>query len=184
MNENQKACCFTGYRPGKFPFPMSRNSKAYIEFENKLFDVITGLPDKEGCYTFYSGMAMGFDIIAAEIVLMLKKAYKKAKIKLVCVLPFKTQAAKYYPEWKKRYDKILKAADEIICLSENYYNASYQVRNEYMVDRSDIVVTWFDGQTGGTKNTLNYAERKGKQIINVRKNEEKQYSFNIYEISK
>ncbi len=184
MKENSKVCCFTGYRPRKFPFPISNKSNEYIKFENNLFDVIFGLPDKEGCYTFYTGMAMGFDIIAAELVLLLKKAYKKAKIKLICVLPFKTQAAKYYPEWKQRYDKIIKEADEVICLAESYYPSVYQVRNEYMVDTSDIVVTWFDGQSGGTKNTLNYAAAKGKQIINVREIPERKFSFDVYEVTK
>ena len=129
-------------------------------------------------------MAMGFDIIAAELVLLLKKAYKKAKIKLICVLPFKTQSEKFPMEWKKRYDKIIEKADEVICLAENYHPSNYQVRNKYMVDRSDIVVTWFDGQSGGTKNTITYAEKKGKQIINVKDTLQTEKSFVTYEVTK
>ena len=184
MQENSKVCCFTGYRPQKFPFPISKNSEAYLEFENNLFDTIFNLPDKEQCYTFYSGMAVGFDIIAAELVLILKRVYKKAQIKLVCVLPFETQSEKYYPDWKKRYDKVLKEADEVICLSKNYYPSIYQERNIYMVDKSDIVITWFDGQTGGTKNTLDYAERNQKQIINVKNIQKRKFSFDIYKVTK
>jgi len=39
-------------------------------------------------------------------------------------------------------------------------------RNEIMVDQADIVYACFDGrQRGGTYATINYAKRKGKQVI-------------------
>ena len=36
-----------------------------------------------------------------------------------------------------------------------------------MVDNSKTVVTYFDGQRGGTANTLRYAASKKKRIINI-----------------
>ena len=36
-----------------------------------------------------------------------------------------------------------------------------------MVDNSDYVVTWFDGKHGGTENTLKYAAKKRRHIINI-----------------
>ena len=71
-------CCFTGYRPHKFGFEFSENNQEYVKLENKLIDAVFSLAD-EGCYKFYCGMAMGFDLLAAESVIMLKKLYKKAK---------------------------------------------------------------------------------------------------------
>ena len=43
-----------------------------------------------------------------------------------------------------------------------------------MVDNSDYVVTWFDGKRGGTENTLKYAAKKRRHIINLND------SFNDY----
>ena len=67
-NEFEKSCCFTGYRPEKFPFNLERENADYTDFENSLIETVFSLTD-EDCFTFYSGMAMGFDIIAAEAVL-------------------------------------------------------------------------------------------------------------------
>ena len=39
-----------------------------------------------------------------------------------------------------------------------------------MVDNSDYVITWFDGQSGGTKNTIRYAKKIGRQIFNIYEN--------------
>ena len=160
--------CFTGYRPSKMPFPIDSNNPEYIKFENKLIDSVFSVANEENI-TFYTGAAMGFDIIAAEIVLLLKKAKgKEANIKLVCAVPFKNQAEKFPEEWKVRYKNVLENADETVILSDTYYRGCYQRRNEYMVDRSNSVITWFDGQSGGTLNTLIYAKKTGKRIVNIR----------------
>ena len=46
----------------------------YTEFENSLIEELLALIE-QNCFVFYSGMAMGFDIIAAETILLLKNAY-------------------------------------------------------------------------------------------------------------
>ncbi|MDD6478506.1 MAG: SLOG family protein [Oscillospiraceae bacterium] len=167
MANDFKSCCFTGYRPQKFPFALERSSKDYIRFENKLVDAIFSLP-KENCYRFYTGGAMGFDIIAAEIVLMLRDAPRvNTAIELYCVVPFIKQADNFDEEWRQRYENVLNKADKVILISDNYYPGCYQKRNEFMVDNSDFVVTWYDGAAGGTRNTLNYATKKQKRIINL-----------------
>ena len=160
-------CCFTGYRPEKFPFPLSRDNTEFIKFENSLIRLICTLCDS-GCYTFYSGMAMGFDIVAAECVLLARELYGKAAIKLICAVPFIEQSKKFPPEWLERYNAILSAADETILISDTYYKGCYDKRNKFMVDNSDYVVTWFDGHSGGTKNTINYAKKSGRTVINLK----------------
>lgn len=160
-----RKCCFTGYRPSKFPFSMDREDKDYKKFENALIDRLMSLA-RDNCRVFYSGVAMGFDIIAAETVLILKEAYD-TPLKLVCVLPFENQSDTYTSYWKKRYEKVLRQADEVIVLSKEYYQGCYQQRNIYMVDNCDYVLTWYDGKPGGTRNTLDYAAQKGRHIFNV-----------------
>ena len=110
---------------------------------------------------------MGFDIVAAEAVLLLRETYKKAKISLVCAVPFLEQSAAFGREWKRRYNNVLGKSDEVILLSDRYYKGCYRKRNEFMVDNSDFVITWFDGKQGGTHYTLCYAEKKRKRIINL-----------------
>ncbi len=158
------SCCFTGYRPAKFPFSLSEKSREYTDFENLLIKEIFSAYGL-GCRRFYSGMAMGFDIIAAEAVLDLKRI--KPDTMLCCAVPFKGQSSSYSSDWSTRYNNVLKLADEIVYVCDAYSRDSYFKRNKYMVDNSDMVITWFDGRSGGTANTVKYAKRIGRTVINL-----------------
>ena len=176
--ETEYKCCFTGYRPSKLPFDIrNTESKEYKMFENAVIEEILKVC-KAGCRTFYTGMAMGFDILAAEIVLLLKEAYN-TPLKLVCVIPFEAQAQSFPPEWQERYYSILSKCDEKIIIEKDYHIYSYQERNKYMVDNCDFVLTWFDGKKGGTKNTIDYAFKKQRFIFNAF--EEKSERFALQE---
>ena len=160
-----KRCCFTGYRPSKFPFELSGGNGDYDEFLSALESTIFSLYEK-GCSVFYTGMAMGFDIIAAETVVKLKRC-GNSKISLICAVPFKGQGNAYPDDWKERYNNIIKSSDETVVLSQTYYGGCYFKRNHFMVDNCDYVLTWYDGKRGGTMETLNYAAKKGREIINI-----------------
>lgn len=179
MENEFKSCCFTGYRPQKFNFELDDSEPQYTTLINRLSDAIFSLPN-ENCFTFYCGMAMGFDIIAGEIVVMLRKLYKNAKIELVACVPYKNQSETFDAAWKKRYDTLLKSADRIVYISKEYNKGCFSKRNCYMVDNSDFVITWYDGKKGGTLQTLNYAQRKGKKIINIAQNGVHDYPIEDY----
>ena len=166
MSSIGTTCCFTGYRPEKFSFELYKQTKEYLDFENKLYSAVFSLAN-EGITKFYCGLAMGFDIIAAEAVLALKEAKKDASIELVCVKPFEEQNKSFSSPWKEKYEQIIKQADGIIVMGNNYYKGCFHKRNCYMVDNSDVVLTYFDGQKGGTSSTLSYANKKGKRIVNI-----------------
>ena len=172
------SCCFTGYRPNKFPFTFGEGEQ-YLAFENKLLSAIFSLP-KEGCLTFYTGMAMGFDILAAELVLLLKSR-SDLVINLVCCLPFKNQHKNFSEDWQQRFNNIIEQADEVILLSDDYYKGCYFKRNEFMVDNSDIVLTFFDGAPGGTAQTLRYAAEKGRRIVNLAEDVDTNLIYNDFE---
>lgn len=164
IDNNFKKCCFSGYRPSKFPFRLKENDPDFQVMSRNLSTTISALIDDE-CGVFYTGMALGFDILAAEAVLEFKKQFPH--IKLVAVVPFEEQEKTYSPDWQKRYESVIKACDEVVVLSREYHAGCYQNRNKYMVDNSDYVVTWYDGKQGGTRNTLNYAQKKNRYIVNV-----------------
>jgi len=101
-------------------------------------------------------------------------------VNLICVLPFRNQTAGWDEGWKKRYDNVLTNADEVILLSEEYYKGCYFKRNDFMVDNSDLVLTYFDGAPGGTAATLKYAAKKNKKIINLADSEESLLTYRDY----
>lgn len=160
-----KKCCFTGYRPSKLPIDVSVKNKQYNDFENSITKAILELVE-QNCSVFYTGMAMGFDMLCAECVLLLRKIYK-SPLKLICAIPFKEQSDYFTTEWKERYNYILNECDEVVILSDKYFKGCYQKRNKFMVDNSDYVMTWFDGKPGGTKNTVDYAIKQNRYILNL-----------------
>ncbi len=118
-----------------------------------------------GFRCFWSGMAVGFDLAAAEAVLALRR--ERPEIRLHCAVPFPGQADRFPSEEKQRYAKILRQADDVAIVSERYDPRCYLRRDEWMVDRSSVVVAWFDGSKGGTRYTWEYARRCQAERMNL-----------------
>ena len=148
-------CCFTGHRPEKLSQP-DRVIIAALERE------IRAAAD-DGFVTFISGMARGVDIWAAEIVLKLRA--EGQPVHLVCAVPFEGFADSWEDDWKQRYGSILRKADAIEYICRNYSNRAFQMRNKWMVDNCARVIAVYNGEKGGTKNTIDYAKRCGVEII-------------------
>lgn len=115
-----------------------------------------------GLTHFIVGMADGVDIMAAELVLKLRS---ELSLTLECAVPFRAQAAMYSYQDKKRYRSILESADIRTLIAEEYSSRCYELRNEYMVDRSALVIAVFDGQSGGTRNTVEYAKSNNVETV-------------------
>ena len=158
-------CCFTGHRCQKLPWRFKENDLRCIKMkESTKAKIVTAI--QNGYNTFISGMAIGFDMICAEIVLDLRRSYP---IQLVCALPCKTQASKWSTAYKERYYNILKQADSIHCDREFYTDTCMQERNEYMINHSSLVIALYNGLPGGTAKTLQYAKQQkcNIEIIDV-----------------
>ncbi|MBR7190221.1 MAG: DUF1273 domain-containing protein, partial [Oscillospiraceae bacterium] len=57
--------------------------------------------------------------------------------------------------------------DRVTVLQEHYSAGCMMRRNRYMVDKADLLIACFDGQSGGTLNTLRYAVRKNVRIVHL-----------------
>lgn len=117
---------------------------------------------EDGADEFYSGMALGVDMWAAEIVLELKKEYPK--LKLTAVVPCPEQADRWSEEHKARYQSILDRCDKTITTSPSYTRGCMHKRNRALVDLCDVLIAVFDGTKGGTMQTVNYAKSKKRKI--------------------
>ena len=62
---------------------------------------------------------------------------------------------------------IMKRADLKRFICEKYSKACFQIRNEWMVNHSARVIAVYNGETGGTRNTIVYANKHGVDVINV-----------------
>ncbi|MBQ7120418.1 MAG: DUF1273 family protein [Oscillospiraceae bacterium] len=118
-----------------------------------------------GITHFLCGGAHGFDLLAAEYIL--KKRKENQNIKLSMYLPCRDQAA-YWPSKRKNiYRSVIDASDEVFYSADKYDVFCMHARNRALIDNSDILVCYLVDDTGGTAYTRNYAEEKGKRIINL-----------------
>ena len=121
---------------------------------------------RNGITNFISGMAIGFDLLAAELVLSLR--HECPAITLTAVLPFREQASRFNELNKCRYYKCLSQADDIVILSNDYTAKCYLERDRFMVEHSSLLIACYDGRNrGGTFWTVNFAARTGKNVINI-----------------
>ena len=151
-----QTCCFTGHR--KIPLDQLES------VTQRLRDAVIA-SIKDGYLYFGAGGALGFDTLAAQTVLDLKKDYPQ--IKLILVLPCKTQTRGWKQEDIEEYNRILKAADKVVYASQDYYNGCMHKRNRHLVDNSSLCICYLTEQTGGTAYTINYARNKGCMIVNL-----------------
>lgn len=148
-----KKCAFSGHRV-----------LSCYDFDGALLDRVVLDLIKNGAEEFYCGMALGFDLTAAESVLQYKDKYD---VKLIACLPCANQSSRFSQKNKLRYDRILERCDEVIVLSEEYYSGCMQARNRYMVDNCDVLISFLRKKSGGTYYTVNYARRRNIAVIEI-----------------
>ena len=160
-------CCFTGHRPQKLPWGFDEDRNGCIAMKEIVKLEIQNSILNYGITHFISGMALGFDMIAAEIVLELKKNYPF--ITLECALPCKNQQKYWQKEQKQRYEKNLSQADKITYVSDKlYFDGCMQKRNKYMIDNSSMLIALFNGSAGGTKQTVVRAKQKKLNVLIIK----------------
>ena len=150
MTEAEKRlhrCCFTGHRPEK----LHQSERVIIkQLQSEIKEAVG-----KGHTTFITGMAKGVDIWAAEIVINLSR--KDPRIKLICALPYPDFGQHWRDGWSERFNEIMSQADFVKVVCKEFSYSSYQLRNKWLVDHSSYLIAVFNGESGGTKNTLDYA---------------------------
>lgn len=146
-------CTFAGHREVYQPM-----------IEAKIKKTIQGLLQTDSEFVFYTGGMGEFDRKCASAVRSAKRLYPNLKIRLALVLPYmsnKLNTEKAYYEYY--YDEIIIPAE----LCGVHYKAAIQKRNHWMVDQSDYVVAFVYRDFGGTVETVKYARKQGKPVINL-----------------
>ena len=152
----EMTACFTGHRS----IPLIQRAAVRRRLEKTVRDLIA-----KGYRYFAAGGALGFDTMAADTVLRLRREFPE--IKLILVLPCKTQAARWSERDREIYEKQKAAADKVVYVAEQYYNGCMLVRNRRLVDNSSVCVAYMTHTGGGTAYTVNYAGRSGVPVISV-----------------
>uniref|UniRef100_A0A6H2A078 DNA recombination-mediator protein A n=2 Tax=viral metagenome TaxID=1070528 RepID=A0A6H2A078_9ZZZZ len=105
-----------------------------------------------------SGMAIGFDMLAAEAAL-------NHQIPLTAAIPFPGQRLRWKKDQQDRWAGILSKADHVNVISGGpYYPELLSRRNDWMVDFCDRVIACWCGAPGGTRNCIESAMEAGRPI--------------------
>lgn len=169
-----KTLCFTGHRPDKLGGYNMLSSKN-IAIASKIKEDIVRLIETEDIKTFICGGALGIDQMAFRIVYGLKSLYPD--IKVIIAAPFTGQDRKWISESQNEYQSQLNQADKIVLVDEldgytilgskagEYHPVKMQLRNQWMVDNSDIVYAVWNNTKGGTANCVKYAKKINKEVL-------------------
>jgi uncharacterized phage-like protein YoqJ len=133
---------------------------------NVLTEAIRNIIDKYDEVEFISGMAIGVDTWAAEVVLQERLINGR---ELTLAIPFVGQQNSWPIHAQLRWLDIYHQATTIHFVDEEGY-APWKLlnRNKWMVDNSDLVIAvWNGDKAGGTFHCIDYAKKKGKEIINL-----------------
>ena len=159
----EKTCCFTGHRL----IPAGEYVSLQWEVEQAVEELI-----QRGVCRFVTGGALGFDTLAAEVILELRKKYPC--IHLYLMLPCQGQEKHWNRVDQRRYRKVLARADQVDYVAEHYFNGCMQLRNRAMVEASAYCVAYCTRYTGGTAYTVRQARQMGLKVIFLsRRREEK-----------
>lgn len=159
---SEKSCSFTGYRPSKLHFGYNEEHSDCIKLKSMIKSEIENLIN-DGFSIFNSGMAMGIDIWCAEAVLQLKEDYPH--IKLHAVIPCMGQESGWKTAAKERYNSIIVQADDVLYMSFSYTVHCMKDRNQYLVDKADLLFAVYDGKKGGTYQTISFAKKLLKKVL-------------------
>ena len=164
LPSRHKSCCFTGHRPEKLPWGTDEENPQAIALKEKLFDVVEAL-HQSGITHFISGMARGSDFYFCEAVLKLREEH--GEVTLEAALPYEEQAVQWPEEDRDRYFRLVSQCDYETLIQTAFSPDCMKKRNHYLVDHATVLIAVYDGQVGGTMQTVNYARRKGLEIITI-----------------
>ena len=122
MTDYPKSMTFAGHRH----IPIQRRNELYAKLEKAVKANYAN-----GVRNFNCGMALGFNLLAAEVVVRVKAQHPD--ITLTAVVPFRRQCERWSDKDRRHYYALISQADKVIVLSEIYYNGCLLKRNDYML---------------------------------------------------
>ena len=108
---------------------------------------------------------MGCDLYFCEEVLKLKERYPD--VTLEAAIPCPTQADTWPKAQRERYERLVACCDMETLVSTQYTSTCMQRRDRYMVDHASLLIAAFDGSPGGTRYTVEYALKRGVDLVDL-----------------
>lgn len=154
-----RACCFTGHR--ELP-PLG--SEPYNELMRALQAAVADAIAL-GCTHFLAGGATGFDMLAAELILL--KRRNNPSLELTVCVPYLGHDSAFSAMDRYRFKKLKEQADRVLFLSDRYTPGCFWQRNRYMVEHADVCIAYVRRKPSGSAQTMRMAEKRGLRLLLV-----------------
>ena len=133
-----------------------------MDMEKPLREVLERLVAERGVRVFYTGGMGEFDELFARTVRSMKR--ENSFLRLVLVMSYLTERLNMDKAfYEALYDEILIPAE----LEGVHPKAAIGLRNQWIVDRSDIVIAALYRDFGGAAEAVRYAEKRGKEVVRI-----------------
>ncbi|MBO5357445.1 MAG: hypothetical protein J6A95_06715 [Clostridia bacterium] len=126
------------------------------EYEQRILDILEKETGDSGA-EIYLGEYGAFDSFAYECSKKFQQTHKN--VSLVFITPYLLGIAN---DKKARYDNII--YPELERVPKRY---AILKRNEYMIEKADVVIAFVNRNYGGAYKSYNYAKRKNKKLYNL-----------------
>lgn len=141
----------TGHRPPKLGG--YNNTEGFRAIRRHMRDFLEEAPSGE--IELISGGALGIDLLWMQTGILIG-------FPVLAALPFKGYDGRWPDASRREYQKWLDKCREVVYVSPGgYHPAKMQTRNEWMVQRADSLVAYWNGSEGGTSNCVAYAHAHG-----------------------
>lgn len=147
----------TGHRPTSLDSDFTLKSPIWEFIRSE----ITATFEKVKPGKIITGMALGVDQIAAEIAIAME-------IPFIAAVPFPGQQQAWPKEAQEHYAMLLSFAEEVVEVDKGPYSPYVMhKRNQWMVDRADLVVAVWNGWKGGTRSCVEYALKQQVPVYRI-----------------
>jgi len=141
-----------------------RKIENFPEVELRLESLIRDLIEQREYVEFLVGRNGEFDQLVASTVLRLKKIIGGDNSALILILPYMTaEFANNQASFERYYDEI----EISTAAADKHFKSAIQARNREMIERSDMVICYVTHKGGGAYQSMQYAKRQDKEIINI-----------------
>ena len=135
-----------------------------FRIEERLEEHIYRLLAEKEYVDFFVGRDGEFDQFASSAVLRVRKRYRDDNSSLILVLPY---ARAEYLNNEESYHNYYSEVEISYEASKAHPKAAIQIRNREMVDRADLILCCIERKQGGAWQTIQYAIKQGKTVINL-----------------
>ena len=141
-----------------------RQVDAPFAVDRKLEKIIRDLLAEKEYVEFLVGRDGEFDLLAASVIKRCRKVVGEENSALIWMLPYMTAE---YRDHEEDYLNYYDAVEVSQNAAGAHPKGAMQIRNREMVDRSDLVIFCVERSSGGAYQTMKYAVKQEKNIINL-----------------